>query len=323
MAATRHLRHSDNNRVPPAHECRASERASTPKNRFEMGSLLGSGTFARVWTARDNLLGKEVAVKHMLKADAQATFERQLQEYGITKDLEHPNIIKMHDCLLSDTEIAFVQELAAGGDLFSLVVADIGAPLRESFSALNQLTAALVYLAEVGVVHRDIKPENIVRDVDGNIKLCDFGMAERVGTMVRGARGTIAYLACDLLPRRRDVNELYPVSCSSDIWGLGLIFYALITGAHPWTRADPAERHYAAFLSRTHFRSYPWKIFPAKLHHIFERLFEANPSKRCSLTEFQTFLASDWSTVELFQERADLLRQAFVGVSAAAHATAV
>lgn len=133
-------------------------------------------------------------------------------------------------------------------------------------------------------------------------------MAERTGTLVRGARGTIAYLAPDLLPRRRDLTQKYPVSHSSDIWGLGLIFYALLVGAHPWTKAEPTERYYGAFLTRTHYRTYPWKLFPSQLHAIFERLFDPNPATRCSLTEFQTFLDTQWLTVQTLRDRIAQMR---------------
>ncbi len=136
-------------------------------------------------------------------------------------------------------------------------------------------------------------------------------MAERVGTLVRGARGTIAYLAPDLLPRRKDLSQKYPVTTSSDIWGLGLIFYTLLVGAHPWTKADPLEKYYLSYISRSHVRAYPWKLFPSALHAIFDRLFHANPAERCTLAQLGAFLSNDWATtVPVVRERIQIIRDA-------------
>ena len=137
------------------------------------------------------------------------------------------------------------------------------------------------------------------------------GMAERTGTLVRGARGTIAYLAPDLLPRRKDLSQKYPVTHSSDMWGIGLIFYALLVGAHPWTKAEPAEKYYASYLNRMHLRSYPWKLFPAELHVFLDRVFHASPVERCSLTELKAFLNTQWtSTVPGVRARIEAMREA-------------
>jgi protein-serine/threonine kinase len=332
--------------------------ANPSTGRFEFGKLLGSGTFSRVWSAYDRELSSTVAVKHMLKAsdkegtDGQA-LERQLMEYRLTRNLVHPGIVRVLDCIITEGDVVIVQELAMGGDLFDAIRPDVGAPIAQMHRMLHQLTDALEYLAAAGIVHRDIKPENIVLDHDGNAKLCDFGtsilnlvsicfadsaplfacevhtrascvrlfifagMAERTGTLVRGARGTIAYLAPDLLPRRKDLSQKYAVATSSDVWGLGLIFYALLVGAHPWTKADPTEKYYMAYLTRTHLRSYPWKLFPAALHAIFDRLFEANPVNRCQLHEFRRFLDEDWdTTVPVLRERIEDIRAASLRNSA-------
>lgn len=149
-------------------------------SRFEFGKLLGSGTFSRVWSAYDRELNCQVAVKHMLKAvdkdgNTGAALERQLQEYRLTKDLCHVNIIRAFDCILTDGDVVIVQELAAAGDLFDTIVPDVGAPMDTVYRVMVQMVSALQYLSDVGIVHRDIKPENIVMDVAGNVKLCDFG----------------------------------------------------------------------------------------------------------------------------------------------------
>lgn len=302
----------------PASTSATTKPTASPSSntRFDFGKLLGSGTFSRVYAAYDRHLNATVAVKHMLKATEKDGSEgdalkRQLQEYNLTKGLVHVNIVRVLDCIITDGDVVFVQELASGGDLFDAIRPDVGAPLDVAYRIMTQMAAALEYMIEVGIVHRDIKPENIVLDADGNMKLCDFGMAERTGTLVRGARGTIAYLAPDLLPRRKDLSQKYPVGHSSDMWGIGLIFYALLVGAHPWTKAEPTEKYYASYLNRMHLRSYPWKLFPAELHVFLDRVFEANPAQRCSLTELKSFLATRWTTtVPVVRERVELIREA-------------
>jgi serine/threonine protein kinase len=150
------------------------------RRRFEFGKLLGSGTFSRVWCAFDHERNESVAVKHMLKAAEKDgsegdNFKRQMQEYNLTKGLNHPHIVRVLDCIITDGDVVFVQELAAGGDLFEVIEPDVGAPLDIAHRVMLQMASAFEYMIEVGIVHRDIKPENIVLDAHGNMKLCDFG----------------------------------------------------------------------------------------------------------------------------------------------------
>ena len=152
----------------------------TSDMRVEFGKLLGSGTFSRVYAAYDRHLNATVAVKHMLKAAEKDgsegdNFKRQMQEYNLTKGLNHPHIVRVLDCIITDGDVVFVQELAAGGDLFDAIRPDVGAPLDIAHRVMLQMASALEYMIEVGIVHRDIKPENIVLDAHGNMKLCDFG----------------------------------------------------------------------------------------------------------------------------------------------------
>jgi hypothetical protein len=172
--------------------------------RFKFERLLGAGTFARVWSAQDSKLARPVAVKHVLntlKDGKQGPeFQRQLQEYILTKELVHDNIVRTLDCVISISDMLIIQEFAAGGDCFDLIVPDVGAPIPAAFRVLNQLVSALDYLTKVGIVHRDIKPENIVRDADGNIKLCDFGMSHSYPLCLRVDRTSYPDLLSVRLP---------------------------------------------------------------------------------------------------------------------------
>jgi serine/threonine protein kinase len=125
-------------------------------------------------------------------------------------------------------------------------------------------------------------------------------MAERVGTMVRGARGTKTYLAPELLLRRKD-DLVYPVSTMSDLWSLGLIMYVALTGAHPWLRAELTDTHYTRFVMQEHTAVFPWRFFPSQLDTLFQRLFAYDVEKRCSLEDFASFLLTQWSAAEVFR----------------------
>eukprot|EP00042_Codosiga_hollandica_P031527 m.192584 g.192584 ORF g.192584 m.192584 type:complete len:527 (+) comp53665_c0_seq1:760-2340(+) len=262
--------------------------------RFVFGRTLGTGACARVVAAHDLLLQEDVAVK-VISRSAVPSAHDALQEYALCRDLHHPNVIRVLDCIVRDTEVLMVQEMAPCGDLFEQILPGVGATIGLTFSVLNQLVSALEYLQTVGIVHCDIKPENIVLDAAGNAKLCDFGLAERVGTMMAGGPGTGSYMAPEIVYRRIFSGTKHPIEHSLDMWSLGVLFFNMLVGKKPWVSSDQiVDKYYHAYRSGTHVVDPPWCLFAPQLHFIFARLFSAEPSSRCSLGELRHFLTFEW-----------------------------
>ncbi|BAT17967.1 Os12g0603700 [Oryza sativa Japonica Group] len=176
--------------------------------KYELGRMLGRGTFAKVYLARAVAGGEAVAVKVIDKAEVMGTAgmaPRVLREVAAMRRLRHPHVLRLHEVLATRARIYLVMELATGGDLLSRLAALPRRRLPESAArrVFVQLVDALSYCHARGVAHRDVKPQNVLLDGDGNLKVSDFGLAALPGHAprrrppphrvrhagVRGARG--------------------------------------------------------------------------------------------------------------------------------------
>jgi tRNA A-37 threonylcarbamoyl transferase component Bud32/DNA-binding NarL/FixJ family response regulator len=167
--------------------------------------------------------------------DSIDTYERFLQEYEMIADLEHPNIVKIHDLGVADDHAHIVMEYLSGGDLKRHMERPISPAQAVSF--VKQIAGALAKIHSVGILHRDLKPGNIMLREDGSIALIDFGLAQRMRVDEETAPygeifGTPYYMS----PEQGHAREMDE---RSDIYSLGIIFYEMLTGDKPF-RADNA-----------------------------------------------------------------------------------
>ncbi|GFS41589.1 SOS3-interacting protein 3 [Actinidia rufa] len=139
--------------------------------KYELGRLLGHGTFAKVYHARHLVTGKSVAMKVVGKEKVTKVgmTEQVKREISVMKMVQHPNIVELHEVMASKTKIYFAMELVRGGELFSKVAMG---RLREDAARnyFQQLISAVDFCHSRGVYHRDLKPENLLLDDDGNLK---------------------------------------------------------------------------------------------------------------------------------------------------------
>jgi len=145
-------------------------------------------------------------------------------------------------------------------------------------------------MASQGVVHRDIKPENIVLDAGGRPKLCDFGMAEFAGQVVRRGPGTLPYMSPEVLMAKRS----YAIRPAHDMWSLGVVLFIMVTGDFPWMKAKPSDPEYAAWCSGDLEKCRPWKYFTPQLLALFKRMFHPDPAARCTPQEAREYLCVPW-----------------------------
>jgi len=192
--------------------------------RYRLLERVDAGGAGEVWRARDERLGRDVAVK-ILGTDADEAFrERFAEEARRAASVSHPNVVTMFDEGRSDGESFMVMEYVRGKTLRD-VVADRGPlPAHEAARIVAQIAAALDAAHEAGVIHCDVKPANVILDEHGTAKLADFGIARAA----RGPReheliGTARYIAPE-----RVAGE--PPTERSDIYSLGLVAYELLAG---------------------------------------------------------------------------------------------
>ena len=192
--------------------------------RYRLLERVDAGGAGEVWRARDERLGRDVAVKILGKDADEAFRERFADEARRAASVSHPNVVTVFDEGRSDGESFMVMEYVRGKTLRD-VIADRGPlPAHEAARIVAQIAAALDAAHEAGVIHCDVKPANAMLDENGTAKLTDFGIARAA----RGPRehqliGTARYIAPE-----RVAGE--PPTERSDIYSLGLVAYELLAG---------------------------------------------------------------------------------------------
>ena len=204
--------------------------------RYEIGDLIGAGGSARVYRARDRLLGRIVAVK-LLDADAAqssdpAAHERFLREAQTSAGFAHRHSVATFDAGDADGHLFLVMEFVDGVSLAQRIASD--APMAESevVRIAGQVLEALGAAHTSGLVHRDVKPANILLDAVGDVKLADFGIAKRFDelseslTVAGMVIGTRDYLAPEQAAGRA-------VGPQVDLYALGVVLFEMATGVRP------------------------------------------------------------------------------------------
>lgn len=213
--------------------------------RYRLRSVLGAGSMGTVWSAYDEFLHRQVAVKEMKvppgipAAQADELRERTLREARAIAVLSHPNVIILHDVARENDQPFVVMELLPSRSL-AHILRDHGPLSVEQAAAMGIAVASALEAAHAaGITHRDVKPGNVLIASDGRIKLTDFGIARNVSeaTMTRTGimLGSPAYIA-------PEVASGGAVTPAADLWGLGATLFAAVEGAPPYDAdGDPLE----------------------------------------------------------------------------------
>jgi eukaryotic-like serine/threonine-protein kinase len=200
--------------------------------RYEVLSRIGTGGMADVYLARDQLLGRQVAVKllHHRFAEDQEFVERFRREASSAASLSHPNVVAIFDRGEWDGTYYIAMEYLPGRSL-KTVVRELS-PLDPvaAIDIVAQILHAARFAHGRGVIHRDLKPHNVILDEEGRAKVTDFGIA-RAGASDMTLTGSIMGTAQYLSPEQAQGQA---VSAASDLYAVGIVLYELLTGAVPF-----------------------------------------------------------------------------------------
>ncbi len=247
----------------------------------EVVRALARGGMATVLEVRHLPTGEHRALKLLLPlAHADEARSRFRREFRALSRLHHPNVLRVYEWGLLGDRPWFSMELVSGRDLRDEVTHLATLQPEDRFARvehiLKQVTRALAYIHERGLVHRDVTPGNIMVSPDGTVKIMDFGVVKEMGaefTAVGEVIGTVAWMA----PEQIRSDEL---DARADLYSLGCVLYLLLTGKRPF------NAHTIHGFMEKHLREIPLPPrqvdpqVPAHLDAICTRLLQKKPADR-------------------------------------------
>ncbi len=260
---------------------------------YSIVEKIGKGGMGEVFRAKDQVLGRDVAIKVLPEefardADRVARFQREAK---LLASLNHPNIAAIHGLEESSGTQFLVLELVEGETLADRIKAG-AVPVEEALKLALQITEALEAAHEKGVIHRDLKPANIKVTPDSKVKVLDFGLAKAyagdreevslsnsptlsdAATQQGVILGTAAYMSPEQA-RGKAVDK------RADIWAFGCVLYEMLAGHAAFSARDVTDILAAVIRSEPE-----WKNLPANLHwrlrEVLERCLEKEAKDRYS-----------------------------------------
>jgi serine/threonine-protein kinase len=229
-------------KIERVHEAPSVELTGTLAGRFEIRKRLGAGGMGEVYLAEDTLLKRLVAIKRLashLRGD-KTSRGHFLKEAERISALNNEHIAVVYDVLEVQDEIFLILEYVEGANLRFRFHPRPDIP--QFLEVAVQCAEALAAAHEKGILHRDIKPENIMLTPEGQVKILDFGLAQRLRAAGEGSAtaslpslgrplsGTRGYVAPEVLLEKEP-------DARADIFSLGVVFYELLTGVNPCSAA--------------------------------------------------------------------------------------
>ncbi|CAJ2649568.1 unnamed protein product [Trifolium pratense] len=255
--------------------------------KYELGRVLGHGTFAKVYHAKNLNDGKNVAMKVVGKEKVikVGMMEQIKREISVMKMVKHPNIVQIHEVMASKSKIYIAMELVRGGELFNKIVKG---RLKEDVARVyfQQLISAVDFCHSRGVYHRDLKPENLLLDEDGNLKVSDFGLSTfgehmRQDGLLHTTCGTPAYVSPEVIAKKGYDGA------KADIWSCGVILYVLLAGFLPFQDDNVVNMYKKIY--RGDFKCPPW--FSSEAKRLITKLLDPNPNTRITISKI---MDSSW-----------------------------
>jgi serine/threonine protein kinase len=250
---------------------------------------IGSGAMGEVFRARDERLGRDVALKLIRPAssDNRDHLRRFELEARAAAALNHPNIVAVYDVGFNEGSPYIVCELLQGETLRKRL-AEGALPVRMAVDYSLQIVQGLIAAHDHRIVHRDLKPENLFVTTDGRVKILDFGVAklqsspedsgrsvEELTTVTKSGAvvGTVAYMSPEQLRGK-------PVDHRSDIFSVGAIIYEMLTGHRAFQGETEVDTITAVLLEDPPQINLEQASIPLSFQRIVRHCLEKEPENR-------------------------------------------
>ena len=200
---------------------------------------IGEGAFSVVKLCYHTQEAKYYACKVVPKARLVANkLEKRFEiEIRIDQQLHHPGIVALIEIMQDDANFYLIMEFCPNGELFQYIVDRKKLSEDEARSLILQVMDSVNYIHKMGVSHRDLKPENILVDQNNHLKISDFGLSRFVGKngMVETPCGSPCYASPECISGKPYNGK------TNDVWSVGVILYAMVTGQLPWTKRNQTQ----------------------------------------------------------------------------------
>lgn len=207
------------------------EKDTLLQDRYTIEALIGEGGMSYVYRARDQKLGRTVAIKVLKEdyAEDQEFVKKFQDEAKAAAKLNHLNIVSAYDVVDEGNTHFIVMELVEGITLKNYIHRKGKCSERETIGIALQLVEGMDTAHKMGIVHRDIKPQNMIVSTEGVVKIADFGIARAASqeTTNVAVMGSVHYISPE--QARRGVSDQ-----RSDIYSLGCTIYEMLTGKLPY-----------------------------------------------------------------------------------------
>lgn len=257
-------------------------------DRYALDREIGRGGSGAVWLARDEVLGRVVALKRIGIAPGASAhdLERAEREARLAAQVIHPNVISVFDFVTEGDSQWLVTEYVDGTTFASMIDDRGGLGPDEAAPMLLQAAEALAAAHRLGIVHRDVKPSNILIGLDGTVKLSDFGIAKAVQdaslTQTGLVTGSPAYLA-------PEVATGASATPASDVWSFGATAYHALSGRPPYDVAG-GDNAVLGVLYRIAHEDPPRLPDAGWLAPLIEATMDRDPGRRPPMDEVVRFL---------------------------------
>ena len=263
----------------------------TKLNHYIISSQLGKGGMGEVYQAKDQKLGRDVAIKVLPEEFAEDTdrVARFQREAKLLASLNHPNIAAIHGLEESDGTHFLVLELIEGDTLADRVKRG-AIPVEEALKLALQIAEALEAAHEKGVIHRDLKPANIKVTPDGNVKVLDFGLAKAFAggsedmnlsnsptlSVAATQKGIILGTAAYMSPEQASGEA---TDKRTDIWAFGVVLFEMLTGRSLFEGNNVSQTLASVIKSEPEWQTLPPNLHP-RIRLLLERCLEKESKNR-------------------------------------------
>ncbi|WP_329199712.1 MULTISPECIES: serine/threonine-protein kinase [unclassified Streptomyces] len=252
--------------------------------RYRLDKRLGRGGMGTVWRAEDELLGRAVAVKE-LHLDGGREAGGALREARTVAQVRHPHVVVVHDVVEHEGRPHIVMELVDGGSLADRLAAKGPLSVEETARTGLALLGALGAAHARGVLHRDVKPANVLMEAGtGRVVLTDFGIAHLAGVTTISETGAFVGSPEYTSPERMQGAAAGP---ASDLWSLGVLLCAALTGESPFHRDSLGGVLHAVVYADIRPPAQAGPLLP-----VVRGLLERDPERRLGAAEAERLLSA-------------------------------